>query len=74
MEKTGRRYELRLATEADIPELRRLIELSVRVLQRGYYSAEQIEAALGTALGVDTQLVADRTYYAAESTWLRAKR
>ena len=54
------RYELRLATEGDIPELRKLIELSVRVLQRGDYSAEQIEAALGTALGVDTQLVADR--------------
>jgi GNAT superfamily N-acetyltransferase len=63
-----RGYELRLATEAEIPELRRLIELSVRVLQRGDYSAEQMDAALGTALGVDTQLIADRTYYTAEST------
>jgi GNAT superfamily N-acetyltransferase len=67
MERTARRYELRLATEADIPELRKLIELSVRVLQRGDYSAEQIDAALGTALGVDTQLIADRTYYVAEA-------
>ncbi len=66
MERTERRYELRPATEADIPELRKLIELSVRVLQRGDYSGEQIDAALGTALGVDTQLVADRTYYVAE--------
>lgn len=67
VERTERRYELRLATEADIPELRKLIELSVRVLQQRDYSADQIDAALGTALGVDTQLVADRTYYAAES-------
>lgn len=66
VEKTDRRYELRLATEEDISELRELIEVSVRVLQRGDYSREQIEAALGTALGVDTQLVADRTYYLAE--------
>ncbi len=68
MEKTDRHYELRLATVADIPELRGMIALSVRVLQRGDYSEEQIHAALGTALGVDTQLIADRTYYAAEST------
>ena len=66
MEKAEKRYELRLATEADIPELRELIEVSVRVLQRRDYSREQIDAALGTALGVDTQLIADRTYYAAE--------
>jgi len=62
-----KQYTLRLANEADIAELRRLIELSVRVLERGDYSPEQIEVALGTALGVDTQLIADRTYYAAET-------
>ncbi len=62
-----RRYELRLANEEDISRLRKLIELSVRVLQREDYSEEQIETALGTALGVDTQLIADRTYYAAEA-------
>jgi GNAT superfamily N-acetyltransferase len=62
-----RGYTLRLADETDIPQLRTLIELSVRVLQRDDYSDEQIEAALGTALGVDTQLIADRTYYAAET-------
>jgi GNAT superfamily N-acetyltransferase len=60
-------YTLRLAEEGDIVELRALIDLSVRVLQRADYSAEQIEVALGTALGVDTQLIADRTYYAAET-------
>jgi GNAT superfamily N-acetyltransferase len=63
-----RSYTIRVADEADIPVLRSLIELSVRVLQRGDYSDEQIEAALGTALGVDTQLIADGTYYTAETT------
>lgn len=63
----GREYTIRLATEADIPRLRELIEISVRVLQRADYSAAQIEAALGTALGVDTQLIADRTYFAGET-------
>jgi GNAT superfamily N-acetyltransferase len=67
LSKPEKRYALRLATEADIPELRRLIELSVRLLQKEDYSAAQIDAALGTALGVDTQLIADRTYYAVEA-------
>jgi N-acetylglutamate synthase-like GNAT family acetyltransferase len=62
-----KKYKIRLADEADIRALRELIEKSVRMLQREDYSAEQIEAALGTALGVDTQLIADRTYYAAET-------
>ena len=74
MLKDEQRYELRLATEADIAELRELIEVSVRVLQREDYSVEQIEAALGTALGVDTQLIADRTYYAAETTLTNGER
>jgi GNAT superfamily N-acetyltransferase len=59
-------FRVRLATEEDIPALRRLIEVSVRVLQRADYSPEQREAALGTVFGVDTQLIADLTYYAVE--------
>ncbi|MGB7727704.1 MAG: GNAT family N-acetyltransferase [Candidatus Acidiferrum sp.] len=59
-------FRFRLATMQDISALRELIELSVRVLQRGDYSAEQLEAALGTVYGVDTQLIADGTYFAAE--------
>lgn len=61
------RFRLRLATREDIPALRELIEKSVRVLQRDDYSAEQLEAALGTAYGVDTQLIADGTYYVVEA-------
>jgi GNAT superfamily N-acetyltransferase len=58
---------LRLATREDIPGLRELIEASVRILQRDDYSVEQLEAALGTVYGVDTQLIADGTYYVVES-------
>jgi len=58
---------LRLAAPDDIPEIRQLIEGSVRVLQRGDYSEEQIEGALGTVFGVDTRLIADGTYYVAET-------
>jgi GNAT superfamily N-acetyltransferase len=56
-----------LATTADIPALRELIDKSVRVLQRKDYSTEQLDAALGTAYGVDTQLIADETYYIVEA-------
>jgi N-acetylglutamate synthase-like GNAT family acetyltransferase len=58
---------LRSATEADIPALHRLIETSVRGLQIHDYSKEQLEGALGTVLGLDTQLVRDRTYFIVEA-------
>jgi GNAT superfamily N-acetyltransferase len=60
-------FRLRLATEADIPALDALIEASVRGLQAGDYAPAQIEGALGTVLGVDTQLIRDRTYFVAET-------
>jgi GNAT superfamily N-acetyltransferase len=56
----------RLAVAADAPRLAGLIEASVRGLQAGDYSASQIDQALGTWLGLDTQLVADATYFAVE--------
>jgi GNAT superfamily N-acetyltransferase len=59
---------IRLAEANDITDLRALIEISVRELQREDYSPEQLEAALGTAYGVDTQLIADQTYYVVEAT------
>jgi GNAT superfamily N-acetyltransferase len=58
---------LRLATTADAPRLRDLIERSVRALSAGYYTARQIESALRYVFGTDTQLIADRTYYVVES-------
>ena len=59
-------YRIRVATPADIPALRSLIEQSVRELQKHDYTPAQIEGALGHALGLDTQLVADQTYFVAE--------
>src|SRR5580698_6607084 len=58
-------FTLRLATEDDIPALHALIETSVRGLQAGDYTAAQIEGALGTVLGLDTQLIRDKTYFVA---------
>lgn len=60
-------FSIRLATEADLDALHVLIEASVRGLQAGDYTAAQIEGALGTVLGLDTQLITDRTYYVAET-------
>jgi len=61
-------FTLRLATEEDIPALHALIEASVRGLQAGDYSPAQIEGALGTVLGLDTQLIRDGTYFVAVPT------
>ena len=67
-------YTLRLATAEDIAALRELIDVSVRGLQAQDYSAEQLDSALGTAYGVDTQLIADGTYYVAETVDEAGKR
>jgi GNAT superfamily N-acetyltransferase len=60
-------FQIRVAQSADIPTLHRLIEASVRGLQAGDYTPAQIEGALGGVLGLDTQLIADQTYFLAES-------
>ncbi|HTS09482.1 MAG TPA: GNAT family N-acetyltransferase [Candidatus Eisenbacteria bacterium] len=51
----------------DIPRLQDLIEASVRGLQAQDYTPAQIEGALQSVYGVDTQLIADGTYFAVES-------
>ena len=56
----------RLATEADIPAVRRLIDVSVRGLSEPLYSRQQVDSALRYLLGPDSQLIADGTYYLAE--------
>jgi GNAT superfamily N-acetyltransferase len=61
----GQQFTIRAARPSDIDELRSLIELSVRRLQRNDYTPAQIEGALGHALGLDTQLIEDGTYLAA---------
>jgi GNAT superfamily N-acetyltransferase len=64
---SGSTFKLRLATERDIPALHALIEASVRGLQSGDYTPAQIDGALGTVLGLDTQLITDRTYFIAKA-------
>lgn len=57
---------VRLATRTDIPQLSRLIERSVRELQRHDYTKLQIEGALQSTFGVDTTLIDDGTYLVIE--------
>jgi len=59
-------WKLRIATKADIRAIEKLIPLSVRGLQAAYYSAAQMEAALGSVFGVDRQLIRDETYFVVE--------
>jgi hypothetical protein len=54
---------IRVAVMSDIPMLRQLIAASARGLACADYTPEQVEAALGTAWGVDTQLIQDGTYF-----------
>jgi GNAT superfamily N-acetyltransferase len=58
---------LRLAGPEDVPVLRELIEASARGLQAQDYTPAQIEGALKTVFGVDSQLIADGTYIVAEA-------
>jgi GNAT superfamily N-acetyltransferase len=57
---------IRRAIAADVPRLQEVIEASVRGLQAGDYSPAQIEGALKSVYGVDSQLIADGTYLVAE--------
>jgi GNAT superfamily N-acetyltransferase len=59
---------IRKAIPADVPYLRKVIDASVRGLQEAYYSQSQIEGALASVYGVDSQLIADGTYLVAEVT------
>ena len=67
MKATGK-IRLRLAAPEDVPVLRELIEASARGLQTEDYTLAQIEGALQTVFGVDSQLIADGTYLVAEAT------
>src|ERR1700728_4798112 len=59
---------LRQAVSADVPALRILIDASVRGLQATDYTPAQIEGALETVYGVDSQLIADGTYFVVEAS------
>src|SRR5438067_5085231 len=61
------RFTLRKATLDDVPILEKLIAESARGLCGEDYSEAQIEAAIGTAWGVDTELIRDETYFVVEA-------
>jgi GNAT superfamily N-acetyltransferase len=60
-------FSIRKAVPEDVPTLRVLIDASVRGLQAADYSPTQIESALATVYGVDSQLIADGTYFVVQS-------
>ena len=60
------KWSVRLAAEADVAAIEKLIPLSVHALRADYYSSAQMDAALGSVFGVDRQLIRDRTYFVVE--------
>lgn len=61
-------YFLRKASLADRAAIEELIVESARGLSRAEYSDRQIEAAIASVFGVDTNLIVDETYFVAESS------
>jgi GNAT superfamily N-acetyltransferase len=62
----GALTSLRVALPGDVPAMNALIARSGVVLSAGFYSEEQADAVTRHVFGVDTQLVADRTYFVIE--------
>lgn len=60
-------FTIRHCKLSDVRLLELLISESARSLQLGDYTAHQIEGALGTVFGVDTQLIRDQTYFVVEA-------
>ncbi|MEP6903089.1 MAG: GNAT family N-acetyltransferase [Actinomycetota bacterium] len=60
-------YSIRKATLNDQTEIESLIAASVRGLSRADYDERQIELSIKTVFGVDTELIADETYFVAEA-------
>lgn len=58
-------FSHRLATEDDLPALRGLMARAIAELQAGFLSPAQVVASALT-MGLDTQLVRDRTYIIVE--------
>ncbi len=58
---------IRKATMDERDAIRQLIAESARELSRAHYTDAQIEAAIATVFGVDTDLIEDGTYFVVES-------
>jgi GNAT superfamily N-acetyltransferase len=59
------RFSHRLATLAELPELRALMDASIRTLVGAYLDPARVEASF-EFMGVDTQLIEDGTYFVVE--------
>jgi len=57
---------IRKATMDERDAIKQLIAASARLLSRDHYSDAQIETAIATVFGVDTDLIDDGTYFVAE--------
>jgi GNAT superfamily N-acetyltransferase len=58
-------FSHRVATPQDLPVLERLMELSIRHFIAQHLDAARVEASFDI-MGVDTQLIADKTYFVVE--------
>ena len=52
----------RIATEDDLPAMREIMRLAIDELQAGFLTPEEVVAS-HAVMGLDTQLVSDRTYF-----------
>jgi len=60
-------YKIRAALSSDTAAIAGLIACSARGLSRRDYTDAQIEAAVSSIFGVDSELISDGTYFVAES-------
>ncbi|NJL61472.1 MAG: GNAT family N-acetyltransferase [Methylacidiphilales bacterium] len=60
-------HDLRVAIPKDKTAIECLIEKSARDLSREYYTDSQIEAAIAFVFGIDSELIADKTYFVVEA-------
>ena len=58
----GLNFSYRFAEISDVKDLRKLMEASINTLLKTYLSEEQIEASF-EAMGLDEQLISDKTYF-----------
>ncbi|HRR07649.1 MAG TPA: GNAT family N-acetyltransferase [Rhodothermales bacterium] len=58
---------IRPARIDEVQVLNSLITHSTRILQAPYYTDRQLEGAIGTVFGADSQLIMDGTYYVVEN-------
>ncbi len=59
------RFTVRLAQETDIPAISALMAAAISELQKDFLSPAEIEASK-EVMGLDTRLIADRTYFVVE--------